>query len=41
MISNFKVLEKLGNVGEGGLICMYDKVINFNEKNKVIPYNYL
>lgn len=41
MISNFKVLEKLGNVGEGGLICMYDKVINFSEKNKVIPYNYL
>ena len=41
MISNFKVLEKLGNVGEGGLICMYDKVINLDEKNKVIPYNYL
>ena len=41
MISNFKVLEKLGNVGEGGIICMYDKVINLDEKNRVIPYNYL
>ncbi len=41
MISNFKVLEKIGEVGEGGIICMYDKLINLDEKNKVIPYKYL
>ncbi len=41
MISNFKVLEKVGEVGEGGIICMYDKIINLDEKNKVIPYRYL
>lgn len=41
MISNFKVLEKIGQVGDGGIICMYDKLINLDEKNRVIPYTYL
>lgn len=41
MIQNFKVLEKVGEIGEGGIICMYDKIINLDEKNKVIPYRYL
>lgn len=41
MISNFKVLDKVGEVGDGGIICMYDKLINFDEKNRVIPYTYL
>lgn len=41
MIANFKVLEKLGNVGEGAVICMYDKIINLDNKNKIIPYAYL
>lgn len=41
MISNFKVLEKVGAVGEGGIICMYDKMIELDDKNKVIPYRYL
>lgn len=41
MISNFKVLEKVGEVGDGGIICMYDKLINLDEKNRVIPYTYL
>lgn len=41
MIANFKVLEKVGNVGEGGIICMYDKMIDLDDKNKVIPYRYL
>lgn len=41
MISNFKVLEKVGEVGTGGIICMYDKMINLDEKNRVIPYRYL
>ncbi len=41
ILSNFKVLEKVGTVGEGGIICMYDKIIDLDEKNKVIPYQYL
>ena len=41
MIANFKVLEKVGTIGEGGIICMYDKVIDLDDKNKVIPYKYL
>ncbi len=41
MISNFKVLDKVGEVGDGGIICMYDKLINLDEKNRVIPYTYL
>lgn len=41
MIRNFKVLEKVKEVGEGALICMYDKIINLDEKNKVIPYSFL
>lgn len=41
MISNFKVLEKVGEVGDGGIICMYDKLISLDKKNRVIPYTYL
>lgn len=41
MIENFKVLENIKEVGEGAVICMYDKIINLDEKNKVIPYKYL
>ena len=41
MISNFKVLEKVGTIGEGGIVCMYDKMIDLDDKNKVIPYRYL
>lgn len=41
MIDNFKVLEKVKEVGEGAIICMYDRIINLDEKNKVIPYKYL
>lgn len=41
MIENFKVLETVSQVQEGAIICMYDKIINLDEKNKVIPYNYL
>lgn len=41
MIDNFKVLEAVKEVGEGAIICMYDKIINLGEKNKVIPYRYL
>ena len=43
MIKNFGVLEKLGakQVGEGAVICMYDNIIDLDEKNKAIPYKYL
>ena len=41
MIENFKVLEAIKEVGEGAIICMYDNLINLDEKNKVIPYKYL
>lgn len=41
MIENFKVLEKVKEVGEGAIICMYDRIIDIDSKNKVIPYYYL
>ena len=41
MIENFKVLEKVGKVGQGAVICMYEKIQDLDEKNKVIPYRYL
>lgn len=41
MIENFKVLETVSQVQEGAVICMYDKIINLDKKNKVIPYKYL
>lgn len=41
MMKNFKVLEKVKEVGEGAIICMYDNILNLDEKNKVIPYYYL
>lgn len=41
MIENFKVLEDIKEVGEGAVICMYDKIIDLDEKNKAIPYRYL
>ena len=41
MIENFSVLEKVKEVGEGAIICMYDRVLQLDEKNKVIPYRYL
>lgn len=41
MIRNFKVLEKVKEVGDGAVICMYDEVLYLDEKNKAIPYTYL
>lgn len=41
MIENFKVLDKVKEVGEGAIICMYNRIYNLDEKNKVIPFNYL
>ena len=40
-IRNFSVLKPLENawlrIGEGGIICMMDKVIPINESNSYIP----
>ena len=41
MISNFSVLEKVKEVGEGAIICMYDRILKLDEKNTIIPYQYL
>ena len=41
MVANFKVLEKIKEVGQGAVICMYDRVMNLDEKNKIIPYKYI
>ncbi len=41
MVQNFSVLSKSKEVGEGAVICMYDNLINLDEKNRVIPYRYL
>lgn len=42
-IENFSVLEKIKGitVGNGGIICMYDRNININNKNVVIPVTWL
>ena len=42
-LKNFNILKnKLGDkIGEGGIICNYDKIIWMDEKNKVIPVSYL
>ena len=29
------------NVGQGGIVCLYDSLISFVEKIKVIPVKYL
>lgn len=41
MISNFNVLEKIKDVGEGAIICMYDRILPLDEKNRIIPYRFL
>ncbi len=41
MIENFKVIDKISEVGEGAVICMYDKILDLDKKNKAIPYRYL
>ena len=38
MISNFKILEKTNKkVGNGGIICCYDKLMHLDENNMIIP----
>ncbi len=42
-IAAFAKLDKISNMkrGEGGIICLYDKVVSLSEKDKVIPIGYL
>lgn len=38
MISNFKILEKTNKkVGNGGIICCYDKLMHLDKNNMIIP----
>ena len=38
MIKNFKYLEKANmKIGQGGIICLYDKLIKLDENNYIIP----
>lgn len=42
-IESFLALEKLNGltIGSGGVICMYDKITNLNDKNVTIPVTWL
>ena len=42
MIKNFGMLEKTNKkVGIGGIICLYDRLLPFNEKQYIIPLSSL
>jgi len=43
-INSFKILESAFptmKIGEGGLICSYDKLISIDTKNRIIPLKYV
>ena len=38
MMKNFKYLEKTNmKIGQGGIICLYDKLMKLDENNYIIP----
>ena len=38
MMKNFKYLEKTNmKIGQGGIICLYDKLMKIDENNYIIP----
>ena len=43
MIENFDVLKNVNDkkIGDGGVICMYDNVVNLDENNRAIPFWYV
>jgi predicted AAA+ superfamily ATPase len=42
-LKHFKVLDNINGMekGTGGVICLYDNLVKLDEKNWVIPVNYL
>nr|WP_312579941.1 ATP-binding protein [Sedimentibacter sp.] len=42
-IENFSVLDKIKgiNIGNGGVVCMYDKNVHINDKNMTFPVTWL
>ena len=42
-MANFRVLNNLKDikVGNGGIICMYDKLLKVDDKKYIIPINYI
>lgn len=42
-IESFSALKNIKNmeVGTGGVVCMYDRLVNIDAENKVIPINFL
>ena len=40
-IVNFSALEKIKELGSGGVICMYEKSVHLNDKNVTIPVTWL
>ena len=42
-IKSFNVLDKIPNIirGNGGVICMFDRLASISEKDKIIPVSYL
>ena len=42
-ITAFALLDKIGGIsrGDGGVICLYDRLITIHDNDKVIPINYL
>ena len=42
-IKAFSVIDSLKNLQrkEGGIVCMYDKVVSLQKNDKIIPINYL
>lgn len=42
-LNNFSVLDKIKsiNIGTGGIICLYDKMVHLTDKNVTIPVTWL
>ena len=38
---NLKIVNRFGECGPGGVICMYDRLLTMRDRDKVIPVNYL
>lgn len=36
-IKAFKIIDKFGNRGSGGILCTYDRLLSLGENNRIIP----